>query len=529
MGKPKAQRKSKGEVATGTGLAQVGEVLQEAGFEARPAEAQPAVNLGLPSLDAVTIETIPDLAAIAKDATELKSWLHGTPGSTSALDLIKRLGEAIAPSIGLDRESYETVKEKVGKNTTTASEIIFSKSGKVTAGARDQLLSLFVQTILGGMAHNNNALGRFTEMFYRTFALMLVPSDGKSSSVTLPVTPEGGGRWQFTSLMILPGQRDSHRILAMIKAIAKEARTASFEVKQEKVGDLRKGTDLFLDAMEKGGGVSAVFRASTKDATNPDGSKKINRNTGQPWVDFGGDIRVRVVTRKVGTVDQNFIEPIDAVGPVASNVRKMVVARVSIPAESVKTERYEAKPRLEGEKFYLTRDFHRLCRDGYLRELELAPRREESRAIRALQTVEPEALILDGAVGTTFLFRKPGKDRSGKVRSAWFDTARQRDINRLEFALTRREDDAMAVVACLKENEEFFAGCREFTQPGEKFNNLPSPLREVLHVLWATFNGMRNKGNGQPGQPAVDPADEEKFQKQMLAGAGEIPAEVASS
>jgi len=485
-------------------LEQLGAAVTASGIELKP--ARPAA---LPDLGSIVVEEVPNLEAIAADKAQLREWLHGSGnGGTSALDVIKRLGEAIGPALGLDRDSYDALAERVIKNLNTALQIMSAGAVEAKPGVRDQLRSAFAQAILAKVVHTNQALARFAEIAFGSLRLLVPAPAGAddTNTVTLPLTPEGGGRWEWTPLAVAHGHRDAHRIIMIIQAAVKEARENKREVYQGQIANLREGTTgNFLEVLATGAG-TATFYSPTRRI----------KVRGEDRTYLGGNVKVRV--------ENGRIYPIEAVGGCARKIGDIVVAGISIPTDSVKTERYDGKfP--DREKIGLVLAFHGLCRAGYLNELELQPGRDEFAAIRAKQTIHPAELVFGnvvvGTASTAVFFFKRRRDHTGHDAPAWRDAVTGKEYSRVTFAVTRREDGAMAVTACLKENDELFAGCREFTQPGERFEGLPSPIREMLRKLYAVFSAAQRRQQQAQAPANGDANGASDIETQFLAAAGE--------
>jgi hypothetical protein len=453
----------------------------------------PAALPALFELGSITVEEIPDLAAIAQSKAEVRAWLQrGNGKGLTTPQLVEELGKKVALGLGYGREEYERYEEKVVANINTAYQIIFSPG--ITPGVRDELRDVFAQAVLTKMARTNEALARFTQFGSRNIGLLVPTKENDKQGIILPIAPEGGGRWQWQPFRVAKGHRNEYGLTALIRAIAHDAQEASRKVRKERVADLRTGiTGHFPEVLERGKGIASFYAP--------------NRKTGDR-VYFGGDVKVEVVTIGNATI----VRPLDAVGGCAGKVKRMVEMQVSIPAASIRYDRIDmSQYHGDQEAYGLTIGFHGLCRAGYLHELELKAGRDEMTALRTKQTVEPAAWLLREAAGTTFLFLKKREDGP-----AW--SFNKKDYNRVFFLATRREDGTIAVTGYLKENHELFAGCQEFTAPGEKFNGLPSPAREILRKLVAVFNALERREAAPPRQARPNTAD---IEHHFLQSAGE--------
>lgn len=299
--------------------------------------------------------------------------------------------------------------------------------------------------------------------------------------------------------MTLVLTHNRNTILAKIKAILGEIRHA--ETKKLATGDPEQAL--------KSGGVTTLVIPDETFWWDEENKKRVLEGTpgAEERIERGGKLEIRV--------DHGEITPLKAIGHhrFEEKVAKLVENGVFVPVWSVDKENL---PRPSDERirntFGLARRLHSYVRRG------LAHYSKEKK-LKARETADQFGFVLRDEIGAARLelhSTRQGRDRSPawtwRYKEVEGDTAEEKVVNfeNLAFFTERNTAGEIRVVREYLEDDEqlrkLFAGCFDFKAPGERFQDLNSPLREILRKLHYVFAGieMRGRDGGRQETPNRD-------------------------
>lgn len=174
----------------------------------------------------------------------------------------------------------------------------------------------------------------------------------------------------------------------------------------------------------------------------------------------------------------------------------------TIPANWMETE--------EGKLMLLSRSIiHR----GLAHAEEVAGELKEVETLTAMATISAREFV-EGAIGKAYVrFLTRGE------YVAWFDKRTGKPFYRVGVVVERFADGSIAVIACLRENEELIgADCRVPKTPDEDFLNLAYPLGGFLRKLRGIITGSDKKIKNRSETENF----ELDFTRKMLESADEV-------
>ena len=303
-------------------------------------------------------------------------------GVVSLVDQIRKvtrdIGAALADESNLDVRMNDIRKvEAVVGATVTADG--------VDPGVARTLGEAYIGALVENAPHNPTGLNHVADQALAVGVAHKCKSD--EMGVKLPVTPVGGGKWDWNYISF---PQSLYHAVRAIAAEVQKARNERMEAEKEAV---EKGRGRLLDVLATGTGEAAFYVPDLRDGERFFG---------------GGTVAV--------LVKDGLLHPLEACGKCQRVVERAVKVRRGLPLESLETGRLHFKERLPTEEFSAMRIFLSICLRGLEYAKEGKRRCDAVEAIRAKTTVPATSLVVHNQPGLTYLFCKQwqAKDLDGK-------------------------------------------------------------------------------------------------------------------